>query len=36
MTALRKLVEELKICLFLVSHLKRLDGNKGHESGEVQ
>tara|TARA_B100000963_G_scaffold73682_1_gene61729 strand:+ start:15440 stop:17062 length:1623 start_codon:yes stop_codon:yes gene_type:complete len=36
MTSLRKLVEELKICLFLVSHLKRLDGNKGHESGEVQ
>ena len=33
MTALRSLVEELKIGLILVSHLKRPDGNKGHENG---
>ena len=33
MTALRSLVEELKIGLILVSHLKRPDGNKGHEEG---
>jgi twinkle protein len=26
-------VQELDICLFLVSHLKRPDGNKGHEDG---
>lgn len=32
MTALRSLVEELKIGLFLVSHLKRPEG-KGHEEG---
>jgi twinkle protein len=33
MTTLRKLVQELDICLFLVSHLKRPDGPKGHENG---
>ena len=33
MTTLRKLVQELDICLFLVSHLKRPEGNKGHENG---
>ena len=33
MTTLRKLVQELDICLFLVSHLKRPDGAKGHENG---
>jgi len=33
MTTLAKLVQELDICLFLVSHLKRPDGNKGHEDG---
>ena len=33
MTALRSLVEELNIGLILVSHLKRPDGNKGHEEG---
>lgn len=32
MTALRSLVEELRIGLFLVSHLKRPEG-KGHEEG---
>ena len=33
MTTLRKLVQELDICLFLVSHLKRPEGAKGHENG---
>ena len=33
MTNLRSLVEELNIGLILVSHLKRPDGNKGHEEG---
>lgn len=32
MTAIRSLVEELKVGLFLVSHLKRPEG-KGHEDG---
>ena len=35
MTYLRTLVEELGIGLILVSHLKRPDGNKGHEEGAV-
>jgi twinkle protein len=34
MTKLRTLVQELDICLFLVSHLKRPDG-KGHEEGSA-
>lgn len=33
MTNLRSLVEELNIGLILVSHLKRPDGNRGHEEG---
>jgi twinkle protein len=33
MTALRSLVEALGIGLILVSHLKRPEGNKGHEEG---
>lgn len=33
MTLLRKLVQELDICLFLVSHLRRPEGTKGHENG---
>jgi twinkle protein len=33
MTTLRKLVQELDICLFLVSHLRRPEGAKGHENG---
>jgi len=33
MTALRSLVEELGIGLILISHLKRPEGNKGHEEG---
>jgi twinkle protein len=33
MTALRKLVEELQVGMLLVSHLKRPEGNKGHEEG---
>jgi twinkle protein len=33
MTMLRTLVEETGIGLILVSHLKRPDGNKGHEEG---
>ena len=32
MTQLRQLVEELNICMFVVSHLKRPEG-KGHEEG---
>ena len=33
MTELRKLVEELKIGMFVVSHLKRPEGKLGHEEG---
>lgn len=33
MTALRTLVEETGVGMFLVSHLKRPEGNKGHEEG---
>ncbi len=33
MTLLRKLVQELDICLFLVSHLRRPEGQRGHENG---
>lgn len=33
MTKLRKLAQELNIGIVLVSHLKRRDGNKGHEQG---
>ena len=33
MTMLRKLVEEINCSLFVVSHLKRPEGNKGHEEG---
>lgn len=33
MTALRSMVEELGIGLILVSHLRRPEGNKGHEEG---
>ncbi|MAJ57242.1 MAG: hypothetical protein CMI74_04145 [Candidatus Pelagibacter sp.] len=33
MTTLRMLVQELGITLFLVSHLKRPEGSKGHEDG---
>jgi twinkle protein len=33
MTKLRTLVEETGIALFVVSHLKRLTGDKGHEDG---
>lgn len=35
MTLLRTLVEEVGIGLILVSHLKRPEGNKGHEEGAV-
>jgi twinkle protein len=35
MTSLRTLVEETGIGLILVSHLKRPQGNKGHEEGAV-
>lgn len=35
MTMLRTLVEEVGIGLILVSHLKRPEGNKGHEEGAV-
>jgi twinkle protein len=35
MTKLRSLVEETGIGLLLVSHLKRPEGNKGHEDGAV-
>lgn len=34
MTKLRALVEELKVGIILVSHLRRPDGNKGHEEGQ--
>jgi len=33
MTKLRQLVEETGVSLMLVSHLKRPEGNKGHEEG---
>ena len=33
MTHLRKLVEEVKCAMFVVSHLKRPSGNQGHEEG---
>jgi twinkle protein len=35
MTKLRTLVQETGITLFLVSHLKRPSGDKGHEDGAV-
>ena len=35
MTMLRTLVEETGIGMILVSHLKRPDGNKGHEEGAI-
>lgn len=35
MTMIRTLVEETGIGMILVSHLKRPDGNKGHEEGAV-
>jgi twinkle protein len=33
MTQLRKLVEEVKCAMFVVSHLKRPEGKLGHEEG---
>jgi twinkle protein len=33
MTRLRSLVEETGVGMVLVSHLRRVDGNKGHENG---
>jgi len=33
MTRLRSIVEETGAGLILVSHLRRVDGNKGHENG---
>jgi twinkle protein len=33
MTSLRSLVEETQCALFLVSHLRRPDGDRGHEEG---
>ena len=33
MTNLRKLVEEIKCSMFVVSHLKRPEGKLGHEEG---
>jgi twinkle protein len=33
MTKLRTLVEETGISLTIVSHLKRIEGNRGHEDG---
>jgi len=33
MTSLRKLVEEVKCAMFVVSHLKRPEGKNGHEEG---
>lgn len=33
MTALRSLVQETNICLFVVSHLRRPSGDEGHEDG---
>jgi len=33
MTRLRSIVEETNVGLILVSHLRRVDGNRGHENG---
>ena len=33
MTKLRSLVEETGVGMLLISHLKRIEGNKGHEDG---
>jgi len=33
MTSLRSLVEETQVSLFVVSHLRRPDGDRGHEEG---
>ena len=33
MTRLRSLIEETGVGLILVSHLRRIDGNRGHENG---
>ena len=33
MTRLRSIVEETGVGLILVSHLRRVDGNRGHENG---
>ena len=33
MTRLRSMVEETGAGIILVSHLRRVDGNKGHENG---
>jgi len=33
MTRLRSMVEETGAGIILVSHLRRIDGNKGHENG---
>ena len=33
MTKLRQLVQETGISMFLVSHLRRVSGDKGHEGG---
>lgn len=35
MTQLRSLVEELKIGLFVISHLRRPNGDRGHEQGAM-
>jgi twinkle protein len=35
MTRLRTLVQELEITLIVVSHLKRPNGNQGHEDGQA-
>lgn len=33
MTSLRRVVEECNICVFVISHLRRLHADKGHEDG---
>jgi twinkle protein len=33
MTALKALAMECNVCIFLISHLKRPSGDKGHEQG---
>ncbi len=33
MTKLRQIVQETDVCMFLVSHLRRASGDKGHENG---
>ena len=33
MHRLRSLVEETGVCMILVSHLRRVEGNRGHENG---